>query len=113
MKFIRLPDESKALNRWMVNDLMWLNIDPLMVKKGKPYWIAFHKGMNDGHPFHLHRHGVEVTSIAGKSTAGIIKDTINVAKNGTVEMGFVTNNSGPSLDHCHMSATEGLRILWP
>ena len=64
--------------------------------------IAFHSGMEDSHPLHLHRHSFEVTRVGGKPTAGIIKDTINVPKNSTVEVDFVANNAGPSLVHCHM-----------
>ena len=58
--------------------------------------------MEDSHPVHLHRHSFEVTSVAGIPTAGIIKDTINVARNTTVEVDFTANNPGPSLLHCHM-----------
>jgi len=25
-----MPDEGKPFNRWMVNDRMWPNVDPLM-----------------------------------------------------------------------------------
>jgi FtsP/CotA-like multicopper oxidase with cupredoxin domain len=58
--------------------------------------------MEDSHPLHLHRHSFEVTSVAGKQTAGIIKDTINVPKNSAVEVDFIAHNAGPSLVHCHM-----------
>jgi FtsP/CotA-like multicopper oxidase with cupredoxin domain len=58
--------------------------------------------MEDSHPVHLHRHSFEVVSVAGKPTAGIIKDTINVVKNTTVEVDFTANNAGSSLLHCHM-----------
>jgi FtsP/CotA-like multicopper oxidase with cupredoxin domain len=71
-----------------------------MVKKER-YRIGFHNGMEGSHPLHLHRHSFEVTS-GGKPTAGIIKGTINVPKNSTVEVDFVANNAGPSLVHCHL-----------
>ena len=102
LTFMMLPDEGKPFNRWTVNDKLWPNIDPLMVKAGKRYRIAFHNGMEDSHPLHLHRHSFELTSVGGKPTAGIIKDTVNVPRNGTVEADFVANNPGPSLLHCHM-----------
>ena len=102
MKFMMMPDEGQAFNRWMVNDQMWPKVDPYMVKAGKRYRIAFHNGMEDSHPLHLHRHSFEVTSIAGKATAGIVKDTINVVRNTTVEVDFTADNAGPSLLHCHM-----------
>jgi FtsP/CotA-like multicopper oxidase with cupredoxin domain len=102
MNVMMMPDEGQAFNRWMVNGQMWPNVDPYVVKAGKRYRIALHNGMEDSHPVHLHRHSFEVVSVAGKPTAGIIKDTINVVKNTTVEVDFTANNAGPSLLHCHM-----------
>jgi FtsP/CotA-like multicopper oxidase with cupredoxin domain len=102
LMFMMLADEGKPFNRWTINDKAWPNVDPLMVKAGKRYRIAFHNGMEDSHPLHLHRHSFELASIGGKPTAGIIKDTVNVAKNSTVEVDVVANNPGPSLLHCHM-----------
>jgi FtsP/CotA-like multicopper oxidase with cupredoxin domain len=102
LMFMMLPDEGKAFNRWTVNDKFWPNVDPLMVKAGKRYRIAFHNGMEDSHPLHLHRHSFELASVGGKPTGGIIKDTVNVARNSTVEVDMVANNPGPSLLHCHM-----------
>jgi FtsP/CotA-like multicopper oxidase with cupredoxin domain len=58
--------------------------------------------MEDGHPIHLHRHSFELVSIAGKPTAGIFKDTVNIPRNTTIEVDVVADNPGPSLLHCHM-----------
>jgi FtsP/CotA-like multicopper oxidase with cupredoxin domain len=102
LNVMMMPDEGQAFNRWMVNGQMWPKIDPYVVKAGKRYRLALHNGMEDSHPVHLHRHSFEVVSVAGKPTAGIIKDTINVVKNTTVEVDFVANNAGPALLHCHM-----------
>jgi FtsP/CotA-like multicopper oxidase with cupredoxin domain len=102
LMFMMLADEGKPFNRWTINDKIWPNVDPLVVKAGKRYRIAFHNGMEDSHPLHLHRHSFELASVGGKPTAGIIKDTVNVAKNSTVEVDVVANNPGPSLLHCHM-----------
>jgi FtsP/CotA-like multicopper oxidase with cupredoxin domain len=102
LKFMMMGDEGKPFNKWMVNDKLWPNVDPMVVRKGKRYRMAFHNGMEDGHPFHLHRHSFEIVSVAGKPTAGIIKDTVNVARNTTVEVDFVADNPGLSLMHCHM-----------
>ena len=102
LKFMMMGDEGKPFNKWMVNDKLWPAVDPMMVHKGKRYRMAFHNGMEDGHPFHLHRHSFEIVSVAGKPTAGIIKDTVNVARNSVVEVDFVADNPGLSLMHCHM-----------
>lgn len=113
LNFMMLPDEGKPFHRWMVNDKLWPNIDPLLVKQGKRYRIAFHNGMEDSHPLHLHRHSFELTSIGGKPASGIIKDTVNVPRNSGVEVDFVANNPGPSLLHCHMQQhmDYGFKVL--
>jgi len=102
MKFMMMPDEGQAFNRWTVNDQMWPKIDPFLVHSGKRYRIAFHNGMEDSHPLHLHRHSFELTNVGGKPTSGIMKDTVNVPRNTTVEVDFVASNPGLSLLHCHM-----------
>jgi FtsP/CotA-like multicopper oxidase with cupredoxin domain len=102
LTFKMLADEGKPFNRWTVNDKFWPAIDPLVVHRGKRYRLAFHNGMEDGHPIHLHRHSFELVSIAGKATAGVIKDTVNIPRNTIIEVDVVAGNPGPSLLHCHM-----------
>jgi FtsP/CotA-like multicopper oxidase with cupredoxin domain len=102
LTFKMLPDEGKPFNRWTANDKFWPDVDALVVERGKRYRIAFHNGMEDGHPVHLHRHSFEIVSIDGKPTAGIIKDTVNLPRNTTTEVDFVADNPGPALLHCHM-----------
>lgn len=113
LKFMMMDDEGKPFNKWMVNNKFWPNVDPMMVRKGKRYRLAFHNGMEDSHPFHLHRHSLEIVSIAGKPTSGILKDTVNVVRNTVVEVDFVADNPGPSLMHCHMQQhmDYGLKAL--
>ena len=102
LTFKMLADEGKPFNRWICNDKSWPDIDPIVIHHGKRYRVAFHNGMEDGHPVHLHRHSFEIVSIAGKPTAGIVKDTVNLPRNTTIEVDFVADNPGPSLLHCHM-----------
>jgi FtsP/CotA-like multicopper oxidase with cupredoxin domain len=114
LTFMMLPDEGKPFNRWTANDRLWPNIDPPLVKPGKHYRVAFHNGMEDSHPLHLHRHSFELTTIGGKPTSGMIKDTVNVPRNSAVEVDFVANNPGPSLLHCHMQQhmDYGFKVLF-
>ena len=58
--------------------------------------------MEDGHPVHLHRHSFEIVSMGGQPTAGVIKDTVNLPHNSTIEVNFVADNPGLWLLHCHM-----------
>ncbi len=102
LEFHMLPAEDKPFNKWTVNGKLYPETDPLRVKKGKRYRILLHNGHEDGHPIHIHRHNFEIVKIAGKPVAGIVKDTVNVPRDGTVEVEFVADNPGLSLLHCHM-----------
>jgi len=102
LSFHMLADEGHAFNKWTVNDKLWPNIDPLMVKAGKRYRIVFHSGHEDGHPLHLHRHSFELVKAGNKTTGGIMKDVVRVPRDGTAEVEFVADNPGTSLLHCHM-----------
>jgi FtsP/CotA-like multicopper oxidase with cupredoxin domain len=102
LSFHMLPDEGKPFNRWAVNDKVYPNTDPLLVKTGKRYRLSFRSGHEDGHPVHLHRHSFELTKIGTKPTSGIFKDVVRVPRDGTAEVDFVADNPGLSLLHCHM-----------
>jgi len=73
----------------------------LLVKQGRRYRLVYRNGKDDAHPMHLHRHNVEIVSVAGKPTAGLVKDVVQVRPNQTVEVDFLADNPGPSLLHCH------------
>jgi len=102
LEFHMMPDEGTAFNRWMVNGKEFPHTDPIRVKRGKRYRLALHNGHEDGHPIHLHRHLFEVVKLGDKPVSGLIKDTVNVPRDQTVEVEFVADNPGPSLLHCHM-----------
>jgi FtsP/CotA-like multicopper oxidase with cupredoxin domain len=102
VSFKMLEDEGKPFNRWSINDMLWPNIDPMLVKAGKRYRVVCHNGMEDGHPVHLHRHTFELVSVGGKPTSGVMKDVVNVPRGNYAEFDFVADNPGPSLFHCHM-----------
>jgi FtsP/CotA-like multicopper oxidase with cupredoxin domain len=113
VEFHMMPDDGKPFNRWMMNGKEFPHTDPIRVKKGKRYRLLLHNGHEDGHPMHLHRHSFEVVKIGDKPVSGLIKDTINVPRDQTVEVEFVADNPGPSLLHCHMQQhmDYGLKTL--
>jgi FtsP/CotA-like multicopper oxidase with cupredoxin domain len=100
-----------GFNRWTINGKSWPETAPLMVQRGKRYRLAFHNNSGDMHPMHLHRHSFELTNFAGKPTAGIIKDVVNVPRRQTVEVDLVANNPGPSLLHCHMQLHQDFGFM--
>jgi FtsP/CotA-like multicopper oxidase with cupredoxin domain len=71
------------------------------VHQGRRYRLKFRNGSDDIHPLHLHRHSFELTRIAGKPTAGVIKDVVMLGGYQELEFDFVADNPGPTLFHCH------------
>lgn len=57
---------------------------------------------DDIHPIHLHFHSFELTRLAGKPTAGILKDVVILGGYQEMEVDFVADNSGLTLFHCHL-----------
>jgi FtsP/CotA-like multicopper oxidase with cupredoxin domain len=101
MSFTMLDPGDKPFNMWTINDKSWPDTEPLLVKQGRRYRLVYRNGKDDAHPMHLHRHNVEIVSVAGKPTAGLVKDVVQVRPNQTVEVDFLADNPGPSLLHCH------------
>jgi FtsP/CotA-like multicopper oxidase with cupredoxin domain len=69
--------------------------------QGKRYRIRMKNESDDIHPIHLHRHRFELTNVAGKSMAGVMKDVMMLGGYQTAEVDFVADNPGLTLFHCH------------
>ena len=105
MLFTKKQAADNGFNRWMINgiafDMMGM---PAMfhLKEGKKYRLHMRNASDDLHPMHLHRHSFELTRIAGKTTAGIIKDVVMLGGFQEMDVDFIANNPGLTLFHCHM-----------
>lgn len=71
------------------------------LRQGKRYRLRLRNASDDIHPIHLHRHSFEVVSIAGKPTAGVLKDVFMLNGYQEAEIAFVADNPGLTLFHCH------------
>ena len=101
MVFKRNYLRKGGVDLWRINSAAYPDTKTLQLKEGKRYRLQFMNASREDHPVHLHRHSFELRSIAGISTAGIMKDTVMVPKYGSAEVDFVANNPGRSLFHCH------------
>jgi FtsP/CotA-like multicopper oxidase with cupredoxin domain len=101
LTFEKIPGERVRINRWTINGKSFPDTEPLQVHQGKRYRLAFHNNSGDEHPLHLHRHSFELTNVAGKRTAGILKDVVTVPRLSSAAVDFIANNPGPTLFHCH------------
>ena len=77
------------------------------LREGRRYRLRVRNTSDDIHPVHLHRHSFELTRIAGKATAGMIKDVMMLGGYQQAEVDFVADNPGMTLPS---TATHGLRL---
>src|SRR5260221_1403602 len=78
MTFAKDNAAEGGFNRWTINGVaypMTGEIAPASfhLKEGKRYRLWMRNASDDIHPIHLHRHSFELTSLAGKPTAGIFE----------------------------------------
>jgi FtsP/CotA-like multicopper oxidase with cupredoxin domain len=106
MIFAKENAAEEGFNRWTIDGVAY----PMMgapapasfhLKQGKRYRIKMRNASDDIHPIHLHRHSFELTRLAGKETAGVVKDVVMLGGYQEAEVDFVADNPGLTLFHCH------------
>jgi FtsP/CotA-like multicopper oxidase with cupredoxin domain len=93
---------NRWVDHWTINGKEYPKTDPIRVRSNRRYRLIFDNQSDDNHPLHLHRHSFELVKVAGKPTAGVMKDVVAVPSKKQVEVQLVASNPGPSLFHCHM-----------
>lgn len=93
---------NRWVDHWTINGKEYPKTDPIPVQEGRRYRLVFDNRSDDIHPLHLHRHSFELARVAGKATAGVVKDVVAVPSKQVVEVEFTANNPGDTLLHCHM-----------
>jgi FtsP/CotA-like multicopper oxidase with cupredoxin domain len=105
MTFAKRNAAAHGFNLWTINGLAFSmeKMEPMFrLKRGLRYRLRMRNASDDIHPIHLHRHSFEITSSAGRPTAGVIKDVAMLGGYQTMEVDFVADQPGLSLFHCHM-----------
>jgi FtsP/CotA-like multicopper oxidase with cupredoxin domain len=93
-----------GFNQWSINGTAFSmdKMAPMFhLSKGRRYRVRMRNASDDIHPVHLHRHSFELTRIAGKPTAGVMKDVVMLGGYQNIEFDFVADNPGMTLFHCH------------
>jgi FtsP/CotA-like multicopper oxidase with cupredoxin domain len=93
-----------GFNQWTINGAafdMEKPVPAFHLVLGSRHRLRMRNASDDIHPIHLHRHSFELTSIAGKPTAGVIKDVVMVGGYQEVCVDFTADNPGLTLFHCH------------
>jgi FtsP/CotA-like multicopper oxidase with cupredoxin domain len=106
MTFAKDNAAEEGFNRWTINGASYPMTGEMApasfhLQQGRRYRIRMHNASDDIHPIHLHRHSFELTSLAGKPTAGITKDVVMLGGYQEAEIDFVADNPGLTLFHCH------------
>jgi FtsP/CotA-like multicopper oxidase with cupredoxin domain len=102
LRFEKIPGGRGGYNRWTINGKSWPSTNPLFITEaGKRYRLVMTNNSGDNHPVHLHRHTFEITRVGDKTTAGVMKDTVNMTRMSSLEIDFVADDPGPTLLHCH------------
>ncbi len=93
-----------GFNQWTLNGeafSMENMLPEYTLHEGRRYRLKFRNASDDIHPLHLHRHSFELTRIAGKATAGVVKDVVMLGGFQDLSVDFVADNPGLTLFHCH------------
>lgn len=88
---------------YTMNGKVFPNTGMIMVKYGQLVKIQLVNQSDLYHPIHLHGHLFTVLAVNGKPLKGspVLLDTILVYPHATVDIGFVANNPGIWMIHCH------------
>lgn len=100
-RLVREHRMAWAMNGLAANDHTH---EPLItVRQGTSNIVRIDNRTAWAHPLHLHGHAFRVLSVNGKSTRyREWRDTVIVAPSSAVEIGFVADNPGDWMFHCHI-----------
>lgn len=93
---------------WAINKVPWPGDTPdptaplAELKLGKSYVIDMENLTPQSHPMHLHGMSFKVLSSSTRPVQPLISDTYLIQPNEKVSLGFVADNPGDWLLHCHI-----------
>ena len=102
MVFEKVPRGAGKFDSFTVNGKTYPHAREFLLKQGMRHRLTLHNRTDDAHPLHLHRHQFEIVEIYGKTTSGVIKDTVVVPPYGRASVDFTANQPGLTLFHCHI-----------
>ena len=97
---------------WSINGHLYPNVPMYVVQEDDIVIMHIDNHSGEVHPMHLHGHHAVVLARNGDAATGSQWwiDTLNVADKDNYDIGFVADNPGIWMDHCHnlQHAAEGL-----
>jgi FtsP/CotA-like multicopper oxidase with cupredoxin domain len=113
--FGKINGGTGGFNHWTVNGKEYdAKAEPRVLHKGRRYRLIFDNQTDDAHPVHLHRNSFELTNVAGKTTAGVLKDVVLVKGFKKIEVDVTPAMEGLTLFHCHqqLHMDYGFKLLF-
>ena len=92
---------SMAPYLWGINDHLWPNVDPPVIRAGQRVVLEMQNRTMMAHPMHLHGHHFQVVGLGGTQISGAVRDTVLVPAMGSVRVAFDADNPGRWAFHCH------------
>jgi FtsP/CotA-like multicopper oxidase with cupredoxin domain len=88
---------------WSINGHLYPNVPMFVVRERDVAVVHIENRSSEVHPMHLHGHHMVVLARNGVAATGSPwwVDSLNVAANESYDVGFVANNPGIWMDHCH------------
>lgn len=105
LKFTATSGARQGFDEFAINGVPFSmeKMEPrFRLTRGRRYRLLMRNATDDIHPLHLHRNSFELTSIAGASTAGVVKDVAMIGAFQEMTVDFTADRTGLSLFHCHM-----------
>jgi FtsP/CotA-like multicopper oxidase with cupredoxin domain len=99
---------SLGYSFWAINKVPWPGDTPdptaplAELKLGKSYIIEMENLTPHAHPIHLHGMSFKVLASSTREVQPFISDTYLIQANEKVQLGFVADNPGDWLLHCHI-----------
>jgi FtsP/CotA-like multicopper oxidase with cupredoxin domain len=88
---------------WSINGHLFPDVPMYMVREGDLVRMTISNHSGKVHPMHLHGHRITVLARDGEPVTGSSwqADSLNVENGESYEVGFVADNPGVWMDHCH------------
>ncbi|AZO10744.1 MULTISPECIES: multicopper oxidase family protein [unclassified Mesorhizobium] len=99
---------SLGYSFWAINKVPWSGDSPdptaplAELKLGQSYVVDMENLTPHAHPIHLHGMSFKVLSSSTRPVQPLISDTYLIQANEKVQLGFVADNPGDWLLHCHI-----------
>jgi FtsP/CotA-like multicopper oxidase with cupredoxin domain len=103
MVLTRHDAARSGFNSWSINGTSFSASEPrplYRLQRGLRYRLEVRNTTDEILPLHLQRHRLEIVSMAGTPTGGVLKDVVTVGPRQQLEVDFAADTPGPALFYC-------------